>query len=336
VAITTTVSTRLLEGFDDPGFGPDQWEQLVAAGGGELATLSWHWQRTWWESCGRGELLLVLAERDGRPVALAPFYSHDGLVSILGSGMTDYVDFAGDVGDPQVIDALLDTAAGQAEGFEGFSFYYVPGASRTGPALTEAAERLDLGWSVEHEMPAPVIDIAGSPELALAATRKKSLVRHENLLRREGSLAVAHLTDGEQILPHLDELFEQHIARWAATPHPSRYRDPAERAIVEKATRDCAHTGWLRFTRLDWNGRPAAFHYGSCYRGRYYFGTTAYAIDLARHSPGEVLLRHLLLGAIEEGAHTFDFGLGDEAFKLRFATDVTVARAYGLYSRMDR
>jgi CelD/BcsL family acetyltransferase involved in cellulose biosynthesis len=336
VAITATVRTRVLEGFDDPSFGPDQWERLVTAGDGELATLSWHWQRTWWESCGLGELLLVLAEQDGRPVALAPFNAHDGLVSILGSGMTDYVDFVGDVGDPQVLDALLDTAARRAGSFEGFSFYYVPDFSRTGPALAEAAERLDLGWSIEHEMPAPVIDIAGNPELALAATRKKSLVRHENFLRREGSLEVTHLTDGDQILPHLDEFFDQHVVRWADTPHPSRYQDAAERAIVEKATRDCAHTGWLRFTRLDWNGRPAAFHYGSCYRGRYYFGATAYAIDLARRSPGEVLLRHLLLAAIEEGAHTFDFGLGDEAFKLRFATDVPVARAYGLYSRTGR
>ena len=57
----------------------------------------------------------------------------------------------------------------------------------------------------------------------------------------------------------------------------------------------------------------------------------SFAIDLARRSPGEVLLRQLILAAIEEGAKTFDFGLGDEAFKNRFATHVNKVNTYSLY-----
>ena len=57
----------------------------------------------------------------------------------------------------------------------------------------------------------------------------------------------------------------------------------------------------------------------------------AFAIELARHSPGEVLLRQLLLRVIEESAHTFDFGLGDETFKRRFANHTQTVRDFGLY-----
>ena len=89
--------------------------------------------------------------------------------------------------------------------------------------------------------------------------------------------------------------------------------------------------GWLRFTCITWNDRPIAYHFGLCYRGRYLFGIPSFAIDLARYSPGEVLLRQLLIAAIEEGAHTFDFGIGDEAYKYRFATDVVQLRTWGLY-----
>ena len=81
----------------------------------------------------------------------------------------------------------------------------------------------------------------------------------------------------------------------------------------------------------EWNGRPLAFHYGFSYRGRYLYGVPSFDIELARHWPGEVLLRHVLLAAIEEDAETFDFGIGDEPYKYRFATHETMLRTWGLY-----
>jgi CelD/BcsL family acetyltransferase involved in cellulose biosynthesis len=92
-----------------------------------------------------------------------------------------------------------------------------------------------------------------------------------------------------------------------------------------------AHTGWLRFMRLDWDGRPIAFHYGFRYRGTYHWDTPSFAIDLAHRSPGSVLIRQLLLAAIAEGAETFDFGLGDLEFKRRFTNRVNRVHTWGLY-----
>jgi CelD/BcsL family acetyltransferase involved in cellulose biosynthesis len=328
------VKTRLLEGFDDPTFGPEGWERLLDASGPEFGWLTWLWQRTWWQARPDGKLLLIVAERDGEIRALAPFCASEGLVSFVGTGAVDYVDFLGDAQDG-ALDALLQAAVELVPDFYGFSFHYLPATSSTGRRLPEVAERLGFRCYEEAHMPAPTIDLAGDPEAVLSLTRKKSLVRHENFFRREGVLEVTHLEDGREIARHLDEFFEQHVTRWKGTEHPSRFEDPAERMLVEKATRNCAEAGWLRFTRIDWNGRAIAFHYGSAYGGRYYFGTTAYERDLSRHSPGQVLLRQLLLAAVAEGAQTFDFGLGDEPFKLRFATHVDVARAYGLYRRMS-
>ena len=47
------------------------------------------------------------------------------------------------------------------------------------------------------------------------------------------------------------------------------------------------------------------------------------------HSPGEVRLRQLLLAAINEGASAFDFGIGEEVFKRRFATQVCGVQTWG-------
>ena len=326
----TSVSTRVLRGFDDPAFGPERWEELLRAGDTDVVFLTWHWQRSWWETLGRGELLLIAGERNGQVVALAPFYADSGMIFFVGSGKATYMDFLGDIGEAELLDVILETARSLVPDFVGFRFYGVLDSSRTGKRLKEAADRLGLEYFEEALWPAPEVGLA-QRETALAATRKKSLVRHEHFFRREGSLEVHHLRHGEAIVPHLEEFFEQHISRWEVTPYPSLFHEQAEREFYERLTRVAANTGWLRFTRLDWNRRPIAFHFGYSYRGRYHWHKPSFVIDLARRSPGEVLLRQLLLATIEERASVLDFGMGDEAFKLRFATHVKYMRTWGLY-----
>jgi CelD/BcsL family acetyltransferase involved in cellulose biosynthesis len=180
------------------------------------------------------------------------------------------------------------------------------------------------------------MDIAGRPDAAKAAANKKSLRKLERYFRQQGSLEARQFRDSEEILPQLQEFFAQHTSRWGRTsnPRPSKgtnFLDPALRAFIECLTRSAAHTGWLRFTRLDWEGRPIAFEFGYCYGGTYFGSTSSFAIDLARRSPGQVLLRQLLLAAIAEGVSTYDFGIGDQPYKLRFATRVNYMRTWALY-----
>ena len=226
------------------------------------------------------------------------------MVCFNGAGYfeVDNLDFIGDTGDPAVLDALLETAREQAPGFLGFRFDFVPDSTGTGARLQAAAERLGLACYEEWDLPAPLLDLAGQPEAALAATQRKHALRHERFFRREGTLEVTHLRAGSAIWPHLEEFFQQHIARWEGTASPSPFREEKRRRLYERLTQVAGDTGWLRFTRVDWNGHPIAFHYGFCYRGRYFWNIPSFAIDLARRSPGQVLLRQLLLAAIEGGA----------------------------------
>ena len=329
----STLTIQILHDFDDPALGPGRWEALLGKGDTATVFVTRPYQQAWWDVFGRGDLLLTAAEEEGRVVALAPLFAEAGMVFFVGSGGSDYLDFIGDIRNPEVLVALLEVVMEQVPDFLGFRFYHVPDASRTGVKLQAAAERLGLICYDEGHLAAPALDLAGDPDVARAATRKKSLRRHERWFRREGTLTVQHLTDGAAIRPHLPVFFEQHIARWAETPYPSLFNDPSQRAFYERLTERAGDGGWLRFTRLDWNGQPIAFHFGFNYRGVYMWYKPSFAIDLSRRSPGEVLLRQLLLDAIAEGAHTFDFGLGDEAFKQRFATHVHTVRTWGLYPK---
>lgn len=323
------IQTRLLTGFDDPSFGAEQWTQLLPRGDTDSICLTWAVQRTWWETLGHGKLMLIVAKRDGAVVALAPLFTDGGMIYNLCP--EDYVDFAGDIGDPDILDALLNQARAQVKDFAGFQFYFIGDQSRTGQRLRDAAARLGLKCFDEGSLPAPALDMAGMPEAALAATRKKSLVRHEKYFQQTGTLAVEHFQDGEKILPQLPEFFAQHISRRATTEQPSIFLKPEQRAFYEQLVQRIPSTGWLRFTRVTWNDKPIAFHFGLCYQGRYLYAIPTFDVELSRHWPGEVLMRQLLLAAIAEGAKTFDFGIGDEAYKYRYATGVTQLRTWGLY-----
>lgn len=331
--MTTTLTTRVLRGFNDPTFGKAEWSRLLAGGSCDVVFLTHEWQSTWWATFGRGELLLITAQRDDEVVALAPLFTEAGMVYFVGSGGSDYLDFIGDISEPEVLDALLLAAKERVPGFLGFVFYHVPDKSPTGQLLNKAAARLGLRIFDEGDQAAPVLEFTPDKSNAVDAANKKSLVRHEKFFVRDGSLKISHFTNAPEILLHLDVFFAQHRERWAATPFPSLFCEEAHQRFYRLLTATASDAGWLRFTRVDWQGRAIAFHFGFCHRGSFMWYKPSFAVDLARHSPGEVLLRQLLLAAMAENAHTFDFGLGDEAFKARFASRVDRVRNWGVYPK---
>lgn len=327
--MNTKITTRILGGFDDVTFNETHWSALLASGKTNKVNLTWRWQRCWWNSFGRGKLLLILAEADGIPIALAPLFADNNMVYNIFP--EDALDFIGDISNPLVLDAILQTARDTVDGFQGFRFYFIPDDSDTGHLLMSAALRLDLDGYEEGFLPSPYIDIKADPDEAVNMTRKKSLRRHENYFLREGTLEIFHYHEGKDISLHLDEFFDQHIKRRAVTSFPSIFLKEEQKNYYRILTDEISSSGWLSFTRINWNSRAIAFHYGLLYNGRYLFGIPTFEIALADHSPGEVLLRQLLLAAIEEGASSFDFGIGDEAYKYRFANRVTKLYNWGLY-----
>ena len=184
--------------------------------------------------------------------------------------------------------------------------------------------------TVVHEMSAPTMDASAAPE----ALRKKSLRRHENKLRRRGWVATRHLTTAAEIAPRLDPFFTQHRARWAGSPYPSLFHDPRQRALYRALVRELSGSGWLRFTEVHLDGAVVAAHLGFVQGGRYYWYKPCFDPALAHLSPGEVLLKHLIERAVEEAVAEFDFTIGDEPFKQRFATrSRTVRRLHVTRSR---
>lgn len=322
---------RLLNGFDDSRITPVIWNELLSQGPSDFVFLTWHWQKIWWDVFGRGKLLIILAEKQGKPIALAPLFADTGMIFFIGSGGSDYLDFVGDLRDPEVIEYMLLIAVEQVPDFLGFRFYHIPESSPTGSKLAEIAQKQEWKCFEEESQVSPRLNIIANPDLAIQSTRKKSLLRHEGWFSRNGELAIEHLSKSGEILPHLNLFFNQHISRWALTSFPSLFLDKKQCLFYERLSQTASETGWLRFSHISWQKKSIAFHFGFSYKGSFFWYKPSFDIAFAKNSPGEVLLRQLLLLSIEESSHTFDFGLGDEPFKKRFATNILSVSNWGLY-----
>jgi len=322
------IKIQVINNFDDPLLDQPIWEQLIDHNDIKSVFLTKAWLSTWWDIFGRGRLLLIVAFIDETPVALAPLFADSGMIYFVGSGASDYLDLIGNPSNSHVLQAMLEAARNATADFVGFRFYHIPGRSSTRKRLKSVSSSINLNFFDEGGMVAPVLDLKQNYEQILS---KKSLKRHHNYFTREGNIEVKHLTKTEDILPLLDVFFQQHISRWEITPYPSLFLDTSQCEFYKHLVRAGSKAGWLRFTSVYWNEQPIAFHFGFSYRGVYLWYKPSFEIKLAKRSPGEVLLKQLFIAANQENDDVFDFGLGDEAFKNRFANRIEKVVTVGMY-----
>ncbi|HYM54057.1 MAG TPA: GNAT family N-acetyltransferase [Solirubrobacteraceae bacterium] len=327
----TTVGADLRIGtstsFEDPAVGAERWDRLLA-GGTDVVFLTRAWQRLWWHAMDERALMIVLAERDGRPFALAPLYAANGTLLLVGSGSADYLDVVGRP-DEAALAAMLERARDALPEFSGIELYHLPADSPTGALLPGVAARLGLELHSEEEMGAPYADLTDA-EIVTRLTSRRSVRKEEARMRRAAPLDVRAAHAGE--LEELIELFlRQHGARWRAVGQDS-FERPGSRELVRTVVESGLRDQWARLTVLEWRGAPAALDI-SLIRG-----TTQLSWLVSRdpsiqdYSPGRVLRGHVVRNAVDTGMRRLDFGLGEEDYKLRDASGVTRIANWFMYA----
>jgi CelD/BcsL family acetyltransferase involved in cellulose biosynthesis len=328
----STVRAFLLDGFGDSALDAARWDALLHRGDTDVVYLTREWQSAWWDVLGRGRLMLIAVERDGQIVALAPMYAEEGMLFFVGSGDADYMDFIGDIEGPGVLDAVLDAAACAVPDFCGFRLYAIPGGSCTGARLQASALR--LGWACYREgrWAAPRIDLIAGRSHAQAVADGRRVSKRERYLSRRGSLELKEFDNPDEIRQRLDTFFDQHVERWRCADGESPFAAPAHRRFLDEATARTGAAGWPRLTWLEWQGRPIACEFGWVYRGAYLAEAACFDVALAERSPGQVLQRQLVLAVLRDGLAAYDFGTGDDPYKLHYATEVNHVETWGLFS----
>ena len=160
-------------------------------------------------------------------------------------------------------------------------------------------------------------------------TGKRDQKHHLKLLQKQGRLTFRHLETREEAREHLRHLFDQHIARYAYGGIQSQFLQAEQRSFFEALVEELDPRTQLRFAVLEVDKQPVAYHFGFRQNGKHTHYKPTFDIDHWESGPGDVMLQHLFQHALEAGVSEFDFTVGDEPYKYRFANRIN--RNYTLY-----
>ncbi len=300
-----------------------EWDLLLERSDANIIFLTSGWLRAWHETLGRDDTVLFGQVRsDGHLVAAGAFHIVAGVVQFAGTGPSDYSDFiilqnVTDASRADLTSRLLRAVKQRTPRFRYFKLGRICPESRT--LLLVSAPSPGFHSTAIGRVEAPYMDMA----LVNDRLRKKSLRRHERGLQREGSVECATLTAADEVLASLDAyFFEQHVRRWASTGIESLFSKESYREFYRCVTRRLGPTGQIRFTTIRLSGVPVAAHFGFLHAGKFIWYKPSFEPTLSKLSPGEVLIKHLMELAKKENATEFDFTIGSEPFKYRFASGV--------------
>ncbi len=288
------------------------------------------WHACWWKTFGGSHELFVILGYVGAELIgiapmmitrekgpLSPMRSHVRFIGSL-QGASDYCDFITDPAEPGVLYALLEAMNSGAKEFHRIDLSHFPSHSPNKAGVLEYFAGRDARITVEFEADAPV-RMLGDDKADRKAANKSSLKRHTRYFEKSGELRFNACTSEVEILGYLEVFFEQHKARRAQKGSPSQFLDPAQQAFYRALVAETFRYGWLRFDVVLFDGAPLACHFGFEYQGRFIWYKPTFDMRFAARSPGEVLIKFLLDDAIAKGLEEFDFTVGSEPFKYRFA-----------------
>jgi CelD/BcsL family acetyltransferase involved in cellulose biosynthesis len=100
-----------------------------------------------------------------------------------------------------------------------------------------------------------------------------------------------------------------------AEGHKGHFMKPEIATFFDRVARAFAPLGWLRIHLLEIGERPVASTFSFELDGTFYLYNSAYEPDVARLSPGFVLVSELVKNCVERGLERFDFLRGPERYK---------------------
>jgi CelD/BcsL family acetyltransferase involved in cellulose biosynthesis len=335
-----------------------EWSELFAQG---LVTpyQSFEFLSAWSETVGKGLEPMVVVARDSerRPVALLPFgIAKRGplRVAMFLGGRESNFNFPilrfGVTPDKAAVLRLLKEAAkalpappdlydlrNQPRSFDGAANPLLLDGSQPSPS-----------WAYGAHLPSEVREL----EARISKDSRKKLRKKEARLAELGEIQYEHQANGERAKAILDALIAQKSKRLAAANIISDFEKDHFRTFLARIA-SSEGSNALELHALTLSGKIIATYAGLARRGRFSAMLNSYDMDedIARCSPGELLLHALLRNLISRGFSHFDLGVGEARYKNAIcdetielydtivpvtAKGALAAPAFSLYLRLKR
>lgn len=274
-------------------------------------------------------------------VALANDPRAPGAAFFLTSSTADYCDVVSAPGDRRAV-ILVVLEESRKLGLSDLVLANVPANSATLAELPQVAGKNRYYITSRTAYHCGVVHLGGQNDrdallrtLAGKTREKRALKRLTNL----GSVKVIHLTEPQQIGASLESIVSAQISRFLASDRVSPLVGSERRAFLRQLSDLLSESGWLKISQLEIDGRPVAWNYGFRFGESWFWYLPTFEMEYAQVSPGSCLLRLLVEEAARDTSlRWLDLGLGDEAYKDRYANEmretrhVRVSRGFARYA----
>ncbi len=243
----------------------------------------------------------------------------DAAVTFLGVITADYCNF---VTAPQkrarFIDAVFAELKNAAVG--DLTFASVPLASASVTAIAAAASKYGFHMSSHPAATCARVNLPSEERNLLKKNAKHKLQRKLKAWEKKGPVAIRHRQSWEEVEGLIPAFLSAHVARFLTTGRISNIARVERQVFLSELAKLLSRAGWFMLSILDFCGRPAAWNYGFVFAGNWFWYQPTFDSKYGEYSPGSCLLAGLVAEACDKpNVDSVDLGIGDEAYKDRFA-----------------
>jgi CelD/BcsL family acetyltransferase involved in cellulose biosynthesis len=318
---------------DFPAELKPEWDTLLANGICHVPFLRFDSLQTWWNTRGGGEwpqdsrLVIILAHDGDRLVGIAPCFIADcaGRKTFMLLGSLEIFDYLDLLVKPQHTAAFtrglieyIRTDLSAEYGFKRVEFDNIPDNSPSLKALRNACQEIGIEFSTEPLSRSPYISLNGDYEEYLAGLDKKQ--RHEMRRKMRRLLELPQGSDWYIASdPNtIENEIEEFLRLMAFDEEKKKFLTPAMVEQMRLSMLDAFKHKYLQLAFLTIGGQKAAAYLDYDFNNRIWVYNSGIDPQFFEHSPGWVLLMHLIKWSIENGRFEFDFMRGNEDYKYKF------------------
>lgn len=231
-------------------------------------------------------------------------------------------DFAASL-DAEGARTMLAEVASAMGGLDAFVFMNQP-AQWQGIANPLASLAAGPSPSSAYKLALNSADCEGTLRRAISSHAHKKMKNKRNRFASFGASRVAKADSPAEVARILGAFLDQKAARFRAMGIPNPFDEPGVCDFLKQAS--LSHGGApaaLELYSLDLDGRAVATYVGTQQGTRFSGMATSFDMEgeIAKTSPGEILLVDLIKLKCQEGVAVFDLGVGEARYKTTICDD---------------
>ncbi|HZS47508.1 MAG TPA: GNAT family N-acetyltransferase [Blastocatellia bacterium] len=281
------------------------------------------WILPWWRNFGGDNLRAITLRHEKELIGLAPLFIYRDpstktrQLLLIGTGVTDYLDvLLADAWLDDGLTALARYITDQWDQWDVCDFQEL----QQGSALLKLDDLCGYSGQKTVQNFCPVLQLPPQVDVLSQITSRglfEELHHKRAKLERMGKVDF-ETANQDNWYSFFDKFLSLHSSRWAMLGLPGVMADATVQNFHREVIPGMLSQGLLRLFVLKLDDRTLAAYYGFFDRGRAYYYLSGFEPELAKLSPGMLIVNYAMREAIREGAFEFDFLRGQEKYKYRW------------------